>query len=69
MDLLSDVFNDLIKDLNSWRKKDNKDDSVIDRLESLKETLEDEISMIETEIRIQEQDSSWYYDERNENYE
>lgn len=67
MSLLDEVFNDLIKDLNYWNKCNQKGDSVLSRLENLKETLEDQIEEIESEIRLQEQDSSFVgIDERIE---
>ena len=59
MSLLDEVFNDLIKDLNYWNKCNQKGDSVLSRLENLKDTLEKHIDTIETDIRLQEQDSSW----------
>jgi len=59
MSLLDEVFNDLIKDLNYWNKCNQKGDSVLSRLENLKDTLEEHIDTIETDIRLQEQDSSF----------
>ena len=67
MSLLDEVFNDLIKDLNYWNKCNQKGDSVLSRLENLKDTLEEHIDTIETDIRLQEQDSSFVgIDERIE---
>ncbi|MBR6689719.1 MAG: hypothetical protein IKL65_00110 [Bacilli bacterium] len=67
MNLLDEVFNDLIKDLNYWNKCNQKGDSVLSRLENLKDTLEEHIDTIETDIRLQEQDSSFVgIDERIE---
>lgn len=67
MSLLDEVFNDLIKDLNYWNKCNQKGDSVLSRLENLKDTLEEHIDTIETDIRLQEQDSSFVgVDERIE---
>lgn len=67
MNLLDEVFNDLIKDLNYWNKCNQKGDSVLSRLENLKDTLEEHIDTIETDIRQQEQDSSFVgVDERIE---
>ena len=59
MSLLDEVFNDLIKDLNYWNKCNQKGDSVLSRLENLKDTLEEHIDTIETDIRLREQDSSF----------
>lgn len=59
MSLLDEVFNDLIKDLNYWNKCNQKGDSVLSRLENLKDTLEEYIDTIETDIRQQEQDNSF----------
>ena len=67
MSLLDEVFNDLIKDLNYWNKCNQKGDSVLSRLENLKDTLEEHIDTIETDIRLQEQDRSFVgVDERIE---
>ena len=59
MNLLDEVFNDLIKDLNYWNKCNQKGDSVLSRLENLKDTLEEHIDIIDTELRYEEQDSSF----------
>ena len=59
MSLLDEVFNDLIKDLNYWNKCNQKGDSVLSRLENLKDTLEEHIDIIDTELRYEEQDSSF----------
>lgn len=63
MTLLDDIFNDLIDDLNKWKKNNKNEDSVLNRLEILKYVLEEQIDTLKNEIsekkQEQEQDLSW----------
>ena len=56
--LLDDVFDDLIKDLEKNGNKSSKE-TKIERLESLKEDLEDKIAQVDDEIKYLKQDDSW----------
>ena len=59
MSLLDEVFNDLIKDINDWHKVNCDDGLVKEKLSDLKDTLQEHIDTIDTELRYEEQDSSF----------
>lgn len=64
--LLDDVFDDLIKDLEKYGSKEQKE-TKIEKLESLREDLEDKIAQVDDELKYLKQDDSWVgVDERIE---
>ena len=56
--LLDDVFDDLIKDLEKYGNKSNKE-MKIKKLEDIREDLEDKIAQVDDELKYLKQDNTW----------
>lgn len=57
MDLIDEIFKDLIDDINKWHRKSN-GDSEMENLKELKGILNEYVDSLDTDIRLQEQDKS-----------
>lgn len=74
MNLLDDIFEDLIDDINIWKKR-NYLGTTKERLENLKDILDGQTEMLDDAIKEIEQDKSWagvdeaIEKEKIENYE
>ena len=56
--LLDDVFDDLIKDLEKYGNKSNKE-MKIKKLEDIREDLEDKIAQVDDELKYLKQDDNF----------